>query len=102
MALVTAEDAYAAAISALERLGDHEERDGERFEQIKQNQVEAKAERKEMHAENKTVLAAIGARVDRLYGRAWLAVIVFGGGCLTVIGVLLKIIWEFVQAGMQP
>jgi NADH-quinone oxidoreductase subunit L len=33
-------------------------------------------------------------------GRAFL--LAFGGGSLVVIGVLLKIIWEFVQKGMQP
>lgn len=82
---------------ALDRLTQHEGTCAERYERIEKNQNDAKAERQAMHEENK-------ARIDRLYGRAWLLAGFVVSGALTVTGVLLKITWDMLlmRAGIQP
>lgn len=67
----TAAAAYGLAQSALDRIDRHERDCIERGKRIEKNQEDAKAERKDMHVENRESLAAMGARVDRMYGRAW-------------------------------
>lgn len=90
----TPQDAYALALDVMQRLDRHEETCGERYARIEENQREARTERREMHAENTKKLDTMSGRFDRLYGRAWAALIMLsgllGGGLLYFIKAYLE------------
>jgi hypothetical protein len=61
----------------------------ERWERVRQNQDDAKAERHRMHNDNKEELEKISGRVERLYSRAWaVAGTIIGTEGLIIIGIV--------------
>lgn len=82
-------DAYMIANAAMAQLESHEKVCEWRYQQIVMNQNLGAQDRVTMHAENKAALEKIGGRIDRMYSRAWVAMItimgLLGGGLMYFI-----------------